>query len=186
MSDRDPFQLRVAYPLVLPPLNAAGRATAMPAYVQTPYPLLRASYLTRETAKSHMLLWLLGFATRYLQTAHVLLSESHAVFPFEQRVYKAVGKETYYIVPLESDVAPFQAFLAELQGVAESYYDEMLDHFASPDAVERAMYHLVVSYVSDAPQETHLTLDFLKRKYEYLNDLVKTITRTLYHNMGLA
>jgi hypothetical protein len=36
------------------------------------------------------------------------------------------------------------------------------------------------------PNEMHLTLDFLKKKYEYLNDLVKSVTRMLYHNMGLA
>ena len=183
--NNDLLKLRDEHPLVLPPM-IGERPTAIPACVTTPYPLLRASFVTRETAKSHMLTWLLGFATRYLQTAYILLSESHAVFPFEKRVYKIVGKEVYFIVPLASEVELFQAFLSELQDIAAAYYVEVQEHFVAPDPVERAMYNLTVSYVSEMPNEMHLTLDFLKKKYEYLNDLVKSVTRMLYHNMGLA
>jgi len=185
-------ELRERHPLALPRGPDGAIAGVAPVYVATPYPLIRTSFLTRETARSHALLQLLRFGWDAMQTAHVLLSESDKVFPFQLRIYKGSGAGAggasggLFVAARADEIGAIRAFLGELQHDAEECYKVVRASFQAPDPVERAAYALVAAYWTDDDREAHLTLDFLKRKYEYLNDLVKAVGRALYHGMGLA
>ena len=181
-------ELRERHPLALPRGPDGEIAGVAPVYVATPYPLIRTSFLTRETARSHALLTLLRFGWDAMQTAHVLLSESDKVFPFQMRIYKGTGAAGggLFVAARAEEIGAIQEFLGDLQREAEECYEIVRACFQSPDPVERAAYALVAAYWTDDERESHLTLDFLKRKYEHLNDLVKAVGRALYHGMGLA
>jgi len=185
----DKAAARARHPLVLPRGPDGEIVGVAPVYVATPYPLIRTSFLTRETARSHALLTLLRFGWDAMQTAHVLLSESDKVFPFQMRIYKGTGGgggANLFVAARSEEIAPIQEFLGGLQREAAECYEVVRACFQSPDPVERAAYALVAAYWTDDERESHLTLDFLKRKYEHLNDLVKAVGRALYHGMGLA
>lgn len=178
--------LRAAHPLELPRGPDGAIVGVAPAYVATPYPLIRTSFLTRETARSHVLLELLAFGWRAMQTAHVLMSESDKLFPFHLRIYRAQGSEKHFVAARAEEIGAIQAFLSDLQRDATEYHEIVRAHFGTPDPVERATSALITCYWTDDARELHLTMDFLKRKYECLNDLVKAVGRALYHGMGLA
>jgi hypothetical protein len=180
-------ELRERHPLALPRGPDGAIAGVAPVYVATPYPLIRTSFLTRETARSHALLTLLRFGWDAMQTAHVLLSESDKVFPFQMRIYKGTAPgASLFVAARAEEIGAIHEFLGDLQREAEECYEIVRACFQSPDPVERAAYALVTAYWTDDERESHLTLDFLKRKYEHLNDLVKAVGRALYHGMGLA
>ena len=186
MQSGEARQLREQHPLALPRGPDGAVAGVAPVYVATPYPLIRTSFLTRETARSHALLKLLRFGWDSMQTAHVLLSESDKVFPFQLRIYKTACGSKLFVAARADEIAGLHEFLTDLQREAEECYEVVRASFQSPDPVERAAYALVTAYWTDDEREAHLTLDFLKRKYEHLNDLVKAVGRALYHGMGLA
>lgn len=179
--------LREAHALQLPRGPDGAIAGVAPVHVAAPYPLIRTSFLTRETARSHALLELLCFGWRAMQTVHVTLCESDKIFPFRLRVYKLAGApERCFVAARAEEVAGLLACLAELQREADERYEVARAHFGATDPVERAMHALRACYWTDDAREAHLALDFLKKKYEYIHDLVKAVGRALYHGMGLA
>lgn len=151
---------------------------------------IKSSFITTETTQSHLMFQLLDFALSNLHSAYIMLKTSDQLVPFHQRLYMpphASQMSEPFIAPLTEEVPAMEAFLADLMNEAHSMMQRVSNegcHTWLLTAIERDLYYIaVVSYESNQGQE-HLVLSCLKKKYDYLNDLVKTLVRTLYQNMG--
>lgn len=131
---------------------------------------------------------LLDFALTQMHTAYILLKTSDSLVPFHQRLYRhthASPTSEPFIAPLSDEIAPMETFLADLLQEAQLFYKRVTVQASQMSAaIERDLYYIaVVSYEPNSGQE-HLVVSTLKKKYDYLNDLVKNLVRALYQSMG--